>query len=370
MSEEKKNEIIENNSEILFIYDAKMCNPNGDPDDENKPRMDYDRNHNIVSDVRLKRYIRDYLIDYKNEDVFVRKMDDKTVDATKRLKILIEKNREKIEKDEKFKDLFKMEKEEFKAQEKNLSKHLDWLLLQLIDIRYFGATMPIKSEEGKGSSITFTGPIQFNWGYSLNKVTGVLDSNTITSTFGGATEEQSTMGKDYKVAYSILAFHGIVSAKRAEMYKSKISEKDDENKIVGLSTTDIDLFDKVIVNSIKLKTDTRSKIGQEPLLYIRVEYNSNDYFIGDFRKYLKLSDNNDNEIPFDKTNKLERGEYKIDVSDLMKKLEKKKEHISKIHYWINKDIELNGWNLQDFKNVSIDIEKKSNSEQKDEQQSS
>lgn len=357
MCEEKKIETIEKNSEILFIYDAKMCNPNGDPDNENQPRMDYDRNQNIVSDVRLKRFIRDYLIDYEKEDVFVRKMDDKTVDATKRLKLLIGKNLEEIKVDEKLKDLIKKTKKEdkdvFEPQEKKLSNHLDWLLSKLIDIRYFGATMPIKAEAGKGSSITFTGPIQFNWGYSLNKVTGVLDSNTITSTFGGATEDQSTMGKDYRVAYSILAFHGIVSAKRAETTK--------------LKTTDIDLFDKVIVNAIKMKTDTRSKIGQEPLFYLRVEYNSNDYFIGDFRKYLKLSDNNDIEIPFEKSDKLDRGKYKIDVTDLITKLEKKKEHILKIHFWINEDIDLKGWNLQDFEIINIDIERKSNSEQQDEQ---
>ena len=368
MCEGKKIDTIENNSEILFIYDAKMCNPNGDPDNENQPRMDYDRNQNIVSDVRLKRYIRDYLIDYENEDVFVRKMDDKTVDATKRLKLLIEQKREEIEKNEKLKDLFRVEKGKFTAQEKNLSNHLEWLLSKLIDIRYFGATMPIKSEAGKGSSITFTGPVQFNWGYSLNKVTGVLDSNTITSTFGGATADQSTMGKDYRVAYSILAFHGIISAKRAETTK--------------LETPDVDLFDKVIVNSIKMKTDPRSKIGQEPLLYIRVEYKSNDYFIGDFRKFLKLSDNEGKEIPFDKYDKLDRGKYKIDVTDLIKKLEKKKEHILKIHFWINEDIELVNLVEEDEgkkKNVQlidnrkmefneIDIEKKFNPEKKDEQQ--
>jgi len=41
-----------NNSEILFIYDAQMCNPNGDPDEENRPRMDYATQTNLVSDVR------------------------------------------------------------------------------------------------------------------------------------------------------------------------------------------------------------------------------------------------------------------------------------------------------------------------------
>ncbi|MHA1854738.1 MAG: type I-B CRISPR-associated protein Cas7/Csh2 [Promethearchaeota archaeon] len=324
-------EKIQNNSEVLFIYDAKMCNPNGDPDDENKPRMDYDRNLNIVSDVRLKRFIRDYLVDYENKDIFVRKMDDKTVDATKRLKLLIDQNKEVILRNNDLKDLLKKDKDSYEPQEKNLSNHLDWLLSKLIDIRFFGATMPIKSEAGKGSSITFTGPIQFNWGYSLNKITGVLDSNTITSTFGGATEEQSTMGKDYRVAYSIIAFHGIVSSKRA--------------KKTNLSTTDINLLDKSIVRCIPLEATTRSKEGQEPLFYMRLKYKSDDYFIGDFRKYLKLANESNQTITFDNSDKLYRGKYKIDLSDLADKLKDKKNHISKIYFWKNDDIKLKGWNI-------------------------
>jgi len=361
----KNDKVIENNSEILFIYDAKMCNPNGDPDDENKPRMDYDRNQNIVSDVRLKRYIRDYLIDYEKEDVFVRKMDDKTVDATKRLKLLIEKNLEEIKADEKLKDLIKKKnggKDVFEPQEKNLSNHLEWLLSKLIDIRYFGATMPIKSEEGKGSSITFTGPIQFNWGYSLNKVTDVFESNTITSTFGGASEDQSTMGKDYRVAYSIIAFHGIISAKRAELYQAK-----DVN--VGLTNADLKLFDRSMIRAIPLESTTRSKGGQEPLLYMRVEYNSNDYFIGDLRKYLKLSDQESNLIPFEKSDKLDRGKYKIDVTDLMAKLKSKKSHISRIHYWTSDDIQLKGFKT-DEKEINfqeINLEKENDEGNQDEQ---
>jgi len=64
--------VIEKNSEILFLYDAKMCNPNGDPDDENRPRMDYDRERCLVSDVRLKRYLRDYL-EEKGHTIYVTK---------------------------------------------------------------------------------------------------------------------------------------------------------------------------------------------------------------------------------------------------------------------------------------------------------
>lgn len=63
--------IIKNRSEILFIYDVKDANPNGDPVDENKPRIDEETGINYITDVRLKRTIRDYLHDYKDKEIFV-----------------------------------------------------------------------------------------------------------------------------------------------------------------------------------------------------------------------------------------------------------------------------------------------------------
>ncbi len=62
---------ITKNSEVLFLYDAKMTNPNGDMDNENKPRMDYDTDTNLVSDVRLKRYLRDYFETALKKEIFV-----------------------------------------------------------------------------------------------------------------------------------------------------------------------------------------------------------------------------------------------------------------------------------------------------------
>jgi len=337
-------ETIKNNSEILFIYEAKMTNPNGDPDDENKPRMDYDRNLNLVSDVRLKRFIRDYIEKYvkgnngKHLDIFVSKIDGATVDSTKRLKLLIEKFKEEIKEDENLKELMSSDN----ANEKKLSNHLDWLLSKLIDVRFFGATMPIKSEGGKGSSITFTGPIQLNWGYSLNKVLGPIDSNTITSTFGGATEDQSTMGKDYRVGYSIIAFHGIISAKRA--------------KHTNLSDSDIDIFDDAMIKAIPFEATTRSKMGQTPLFYLRVEYNNKEFFIGDLRRYVKLVDKDNKEIPFDESDKLDWDKYKLDISKLKTKLEKSKDKISTIYFWKQEDIELTGWgSKENDNNVEFEI---------------
>lgn len=326
----KDSNVIEINSEILYIYDARMCNPNGDPDDENKPRMDYNQSVNLVSDVRLKRYIRDYLMDYKDETIFVSKIGGKTVDASNRLKKLIETNKEEIESTEGLKDLFDKNNN---PQEKNLSKHIQWVLSKLIDVRFFGATMPLKSEVGRGASITFTGPIQFNWGYSLNKVTGPMDSSTITSTFAGAVEDYSTMGKDYRLAYSLIAFHGIISAKRA--------------KHTSLADGDISLFDDAMINAIPLEATTRSKAGQYPLLYIRVEYNTPEFFLGDLRRYVKITSIDGRDMPFEETAKIRSpDDYNLDLTELSKKLVARENKISKIYFWKHDDLRIKGWDIE------------------------
>jgi len=70
----KMSEEVKNRSEILFIYDIRDGNPNGDPMDENKPRIDEETGVNLVTDVRLKRTIRDYLYNFKGQEIFVREV--------------------------------------------------------------------------------------------------------------------------------------------------------------------------------------------------------------------------------------------------------------------------------------------------------
>jgi CRISPR-associated protein Csh2 len=168
-----------NNGQILYLYDAKLTNPNGDPDEENRPRMDYERSLNLVSDLRLKRYIRDFLID-KGYPLYVEKVDGESVTASARMKKFAADNKLDIEK---IKDEF-------------------------IDIRLFGATIPYKKDNK-----ALTGPVQFNWGYSLNKVE--LLESSITSHFASSEgNKQGAIGKDYRVKYSMIAFSGVISAKR------------------------------------------------------------------------------------------------------------------------------------------------------------
>ena len=300
--------LITQNSDILFIYDAKETNPNGDPDDENKPRMDYESSRNLVSDVRLKRYIRDYLQDYKGQDVFVAKVDNKPLSVTERLEMLFLAYREEDDYSQSL-NLTKLEK-----------RHIDWLLSRLIDVRFFGATMPIKAKEGAGASATFTGPIQFNWGYSLNKVE-LLDSNSISSHFSSEAEKaQGAIGKDWRIYYSLVAFHGIISARRAERTR--------------LNTNDILLFDESMVKAIPLEATTRSKIGQTPRLYIRVEYKDNQTFLGDLR----------DQIGLDKTDGLRSiADFNLDLHRLSVLLKKETNKISRILFWQHPGLKVSGW---------------------------
>ncbi|MGH2332498.1 MULTISPECIES: type I-B CRISPR-associated protein Cas7/Csh2 [Thermoanaerobacter] len=268
------------NNEILYIYDAKLTNPNGDPDEENRPRMDYEREINLVSDLRLKRYIRDYLL-LKGHDIFVRLIDDKPVTADKRVKDLKDSSN-------------------------------DWILENWTDVRMFGATMTVK-----GDNKTFIGPIQFNWGYSLNKVE--LLEASITSHFSSSEKAgQGTIGKDFRVKYSLIAFSGVISGKRAE--KTKLKDED------------LNLLDEALKYAIP-NLVTRSKIGQYPRFYMRVEYTDRETILGDYRDYIELKTTTDSIRDIN--------ECSLEIAKLVNLLNSNKNKIKNVHYFVDEKLELN-----------------------------
>jgi CRISPR-associated protein Csh2 len=148
----------------------------------------------------------------------------------------------------------------------------DWLLDLLMDVRLFGATMPME-----GSSLTFTGPVQFGWGYSLHRVE-VNNSATISSHFAGrdseGKSEYGTFGKDWRVYYSLIGFHGLVSRSRARHTR--------------LVDGDVTALDEAMIEAIPNEATSRSKIGQTPRLYLRLEYSDDARSrLGDLREDVK-----------------------------------------------------------------------------------
>lgn len=296
--------IVNQNSDFLFLFQATMTNPNGDPDQENKPRMDYETMTLLVSDARRKRDCRDFLKE-KKYHIFVDTLDDKKVpmdimfenirdswlsNKTKMEKIFANSELKKKADDlfgtnvENYKnaydflmvDLKKKEgtNEEKKKRNANASKLKEFNNLflteiikeDLIDIRLFGSAMAVE-----GITKTFTGPIQINWGYSLHPVE-LVKSNTITTIMN---DDSSTFGKKYKVHYALVAHYGTINKFAAPK--------------TGMKDTDRDLFRKALVQGM-LNNQTDSKQGQEPLLYLEVMYKPEfDGYLGDLRRFIKVT---------------------------------------------------------------------------------
>lgn len=275
--------VIANNADFIFLYEASQCNPNGDPDQENKPRMDYDTDTNLVTDTRLKRYIRDYL-KMNGTEIFVDMENEVKVTPEQKLEAVIKRL---LENDETLGGFF-AEKPELanvltkiietektpdkvfkKLQAKENRPVSIYLLAQMVkqkfvDIRLFGSAFAVE-----GFNRAYTGAVQINWGFSLHKVQ-LMESNSIVTTMS---DGNSTFGKDYRVNYSLLAFNGTINKFAA--------------KSTGLTTADVDTFRDAIWNSIP-SLPTRSKLNQYPKLYVEVTYNDGFFngCFGDLRNYV------------------------------------------------------------------------------------
>lgn len=274
--------LLTNNRDFLFLFEAAQCNPNGDPDQENRPRMDYDTQINLVTDVRIKRYIRDFLKQQGNE-IFVDMESEAKVTMDERMKRIVhalfedEGRMMALIDDPEIREQYLKIKREGGAAVENIlvtdkTKHKAFNMALLsalvkerfIDIRMFGSAFAVK-----GFNRAMTGPIQLNWGYSLNQVF-LMESNTISSIMN---DDSSTFGKDYRVKYALIAFQGTINKHAAAT--------------TGLTEQDIDTFRNAIWQSLTA-SPTRSKLNQYPKLYLEVIYNEgyhNGYF-GDLRQLL------------------------------------------------------------------------------------
>lgn len=306
------------NADILYLYEAKDTNPNGDPDAENRPRMDYAGRRLLVSDVRLKRYVRDYLL-ARGEDVWVRtKEDGSRTDADGRLEDLRKKYEEETGRSA--------------GDKKRLDpEFLRWYLDRLRDVRLFGAVLPIKAEgEGKGGTGQFVGPVQFDWGYSLHPVE--VYTATISSLFAGRTGEgkgeYGTFGKDHRVHYVLIAFWGRVSRKRGEAS--------------GLREEDLEALERGLLEGLLEGATTRSKVGQTPRLYLRVDWKEGFCPLGDPRDGLSLKPKGDK--PLEGIRSV--GEYRLEAGRLQEKLARFREGIARVRLWIHPDLEVEGLSLE------------------------
>ena len=233
---------IKNRYDFVFLFDVKDGNPNGDPDFDNMPRTDEETNQGLVTDVCIKRKIRNYVqllkeskkLDISRYDIFIREGNV--------LNPLINEKRNEADKEE---------DDEKKAVAKGRMKMCE----QYYDIRTFGAVMSTGDEKADGDSNddvnadggkgkkskekgtkkkikglgVVRGPVQLTFARSIDPVDAKSHSLTrccVTTTDDDKEGNANTIGNKNTVSYGLYRMHGFISATDAA--KTRFSEEDKE----------------------------------------------------------------------------------------------------------------------------------------------
>lgn len=206
---------IKNRYDFVMIFDVKDGNPNGDPDAGNMPRIDAETGMGVVTDVCLKRKIRNYIqIVKKNEkpfDVFIK---EKAV-----LNTMIDESHEDEIVKSKSKDSEKTEEAR------------KWMCKNYYDIRTFGAVLSTGKNAGQ-----VRGPVQITFARSIepivaleHTITRVAKTTDVRAETGG-----SEMGRKFTVPYGVYRAHGFISANLASQ--------------TGFDEDDLKLFWEAVIN--------------------------------------------------------------------------------------------------------------------------
>jgi CRISPR-associated protein Csh2 len=291
--------ILSRRHEILFLYDVSNANPNGDPLDENRPRYDEETGRVFVRDARIKRTIRDTLVEMGHDVFIIEERNDNGELKTKEEKV------------------------------GNLDR--DRILDIYIDIRLFGGTFAIKK-----NSWNWTGPVQFAYGVSLHRVKMLnIKGTTVMPSKEG--KKQGTMLDDYRIAYGLIAVYGVANQNAAK--HTRMTDEDFEIMLKALWIGHKG-------GSVLL---TGSKIGHESRLLIDVVHKEGSLeLIGGLQRAVEVvSDKNDEEIRGPK-------DYKLSLERLAQKIQRFKDKIEKIRYIADEELRIEPSIEEAFQGITVE----------------
>ncbi len=216
---------ISNRYEFVYLFDVENGNPNGDPDAGNLPRIDPETNHGIVTDVCLKRKIRNY--------VEITKGGQSPYEIYVREKAILNQAHERAHQAIGAKTKAESEKGR-RGSGDEVERARAWMCANFFDVRTFGAVMSLGTNCGQ-----VRGPVQMNFARSIEPI--VPREITITR-MAVATEREAesqkgdnrTMGRKNIVPYGLYRVEGYVSAHLA--------------KQTGFSSDDLDLLWEALLN--------------------------------------------------------------------------------------------------------------------------
>lgn len=211
---------INNRYEFVYLFDVENGNPNGDPDAGNMPRLDPETNYGLVTDVCLKRKIRNYVdIAKGNKAPYEIYVKEKAVLNRQHERAYI--NNPRIERPA----AKKLPKKEEEAR-----KVTKWMCDNFYDIRAFGAVMMTEVNCGQ-----VRGPVQLNFSRSVDSLVPLEISITrMAVTKEEDLEKERTMGRKHIVPYGLYRCEGYISAHLAEQ--------------TGFSQNDLELLWESLIN--------------------------------------------------------------------------------------------------------------------------
>lgn len=241
-------EPIKNRYEFVILFDVENGNPNGDPDAGNMPRVDPETGLGIVTDVCLKRKIRNYVETIKEDSTGYR--------------IYVKEGVPLNRSDGKAYAALKVDEKNVKAKKKEdpeLDKKIrDWMCANFYDIRTFGAVMTtfVKAALNCGQ---VRGPVQLGFARSIDPI--VPQEVTITrvaiTTEADAEKKGTEMGRKYIVPYGLYRCEGYISANLAR-------------KTTGFSQEDLELLWDAILNMFEFDhSAARGKMALRELIIFR-----------------------------------------------------------------------------------------------------
>jgi len=248
-------EVIKNRYDFVILFDVENGNPNGDPDAGNMPRIDPETNHGLITDVCLKRKIRNYVETAKEGEPGYRIYIKDGVPLNRSDKEALEACDIKADSDDKIDKVLK----EKKKKDENLDiKIRDWMCSNFYDIRTFGAVMTtfVKGSLNCGQ---VRGPVQLGFAQSVDPVypQEITITRTAITTEKDAENKSTEMGRKYIVPYGLYRCEGYVSANLAR-------------KTTGFTDEDLNLLWEAILNMFENdRSAARGKMAVRDLIIFK-----------------------------------------------------------------------------------------------------
>lgn len=194
--------------DFVLLFDVKDGNPNGDPDAGNLPRIDAETGHGLVTDVSLKRKVRNFVGLVKDckppHDIYIK--EKAVLERTHRAAY------EAIGATAELADDDKDGKKKRKGSAASVELARDWICKNFFDVRTFGAVMSIGVNCGQ-----VRGPVQMTFARSIDPIVASEHSITRMAVASEAEAEKQegdnrTMGRKHTVPYGLYRAHGFVSS--------------------------------------------------------------------------------------------------------------------------------------------------------------